>query len=217
MHAGWQFAPTYHEYVLYSNGSQDAPQAYKMRTLMSMEQAGQGPGMEVARNFMSASWQPTLSYMEPEGAIEVLRRSNEVPHTTATAERQQESIPAASSNVCTVAMSMFGQIVTNLVDNRASGSRIKIALNGSKSNKSFSDDDFNPRASLSSLDAQGAALLQHDPLTASYLRWGKSFEGSPQRLDSHHESSSEDEATELTKLTDRRVSEHGPLMDTIDR
>ncbi|KAG0571221.1 hypothetical protein KC19_6G220800 [Ceratodon purpureus] len=207
-----QFAPTYHEYVLYSDGSQEAPQRYRVRTFVPTEQVEQGHELKVVRNSMSTPCQPALKYIEPGGAA-AATTSNEVPRTTPA----PADISAAASDVRTAPLPTFGQIVTSFADNRASQSHAKPPLGASASKKSFFDNDFNPRASLPGPDARRAALLQHDFPAAPYRQWGKSFEGAPRRSDARRESSSEDEViTELTKLTDRRASEHGPLMDTID-
>lgn len=162
MRAGLQFAPTYHEYVLYSDGSQDAP-----------VQAGQGLEMVKRSSIVSLT----------EAAAATWTRK-EPPHVTSAAATQHEARLAAAA--------------ASGANSRASGSRARPPVRASDGDiTSFADTDFNPRA-------------------APYRQWGKSFEGAPRGSDTRRDSSCDNDATELTKLTDRRASEHGPLLDTID-
>jgi len=218
--AGVQFAPTYHEYVLYSDGSQEAPQRYRVRTFVPTG----GPGQE--RHSLSSR---PLRLAEPgaAGAGAGAWPAMEVGSPDRLPSIQPATAPRPS-------LTTVGQLVAGLADPRhASASEwsqhLKPPLRGAPASPtalgpnflSFSDktnNDFNPRA------LPNPAALPPDPGSSPaalrFRPWGsRSFEpGSRVGVDSRRESSNsgDDEVTELTKLTDRRASEHGPLMDTID-
>lgn len=143
-----------------------------------------------------------LSFGEPEGA-----KTNIV----GVLDTERQSIPAGDRSPPT-----YSQMLADVADDyRASGSTTK----PSSGSNSFSDNDFNPRGGIiPRLDSRGAALPDHNiPAAGSgknLFRHSSTWDS--QAMDSRRESAVEEEITELTKLTERRASEHGPLVDTID-
>lgn len=206
--------------MLYSDGSQDAPQRYRVRTFVPTSSNAQAHELQLVRHSLSS--QP-LRLLESgaEAAGAGARAAIEVE----SPDRHPGSIQAAGARP---SLTTVSQPVVGLADPRQhatsewsrqkppklGGAQAAPPL-GHKSSFSDNNNDFNPRAVPAAPDpsTSGAALR--------FRAWGKSsFEagaGSRRGAGIRRESTAgDDEATELTKLTDRRASEHGPLMDTID-
>ena len=209
--AGVQFAPTYHEYVLYSDGSQEAPQRCRVRTSV----ATGGPGQELQQVVRPSSLvEPGAAATGAGARVRPSAMEEEPPN-------RLEPATAPRPSLTTV-----GQLVPGLVEplhNSAADSEWSQplkppTLRGTalgphflSSSYTTNGNDFNPRA-LPDPGSSATALCFRPP-------WShRSFESGSRVGESRRESgiSGDDEVTELTKLTDRRASEHGPLMDTID-
>jgi len=218
--AGAQFAPTYHEYVLYSDGSQEAPQRYRVRTF----EATGGPGQELQQVVRPSS------LVEPGAGVRVWPSAMKAEPTNrlkpATALRP--SLTTVSQLVAGLAEPVHGSAADSEWSQPLKPPTLRATARSStalgphvlSSSDTMNSNDFNPRA----LPDPDPAAHPADPgssATALCFRppWGhRSFEsGSRVGVESRRESgTSGDDVTELTKLTNRRASEHGPLMDTID-
>lgn len=214
--ARWlQFAPTYHEYVLYSDGSQEAPQRYRVRTFVPT-----GQEMETLRN-SKISFTTKLDESGSESGSPM-------------GEPQKPNIDDLIENPPLYEHHFTQPYDRSPLDARRGG----IASTKPPLPRRSMDIDFNPRA-LYTPEARRGGFLQSEgandgvenlDTTKDARRisqgqgqgnnqwtFGNSNQTLPnlQRHDSRRFSSGE-EANELTKLTDRRASEHGALMDTID-
>lgn len=223
-----QFAPTYHEYVLYSNGSQEAPQRNQMRTLVPKGACGEEEMHHmVEQEHLGFSLIHKHHHQQQPlvGAIARARPSMEVGRgrvTTVGRLVAEIALPREGGHPMACNAGGSQHLKPTLLSSSSSGfattttpaTTTTLVQQPSVSNISnnITTNDFNPRAAPCTFQQwQGGSLLdasnaRHQPGTNSHVV----------EIRRESNSSVDDEATELTKLTDRRASEHGSLMDTID-
>lgn len=185
----WQFAPTYHNYVLYSDGSQEAPTQYRARTFVKT-----GEEMENFRNNKNAGQTSTKLDESPfSSGISSADGSPPIGNTSKSGKKSSE--PMETSLLLNTGVFANSYDLSPLDVRPAEPSKPGRPPLPEASPIII---EFNPRQSPTVEDHQQKRNVNTSG------------------LDSRRRSSSGEDAFEETRLTDRRRSSHGVLMDEID-
>ncbi|CAM6124832.1 unnamed protein product [Calypogeia fissa] len=185
-----QFAPTYHNYVLYSDGSQEAPTQYRARTFVKT-----GEEMETFRNNKSPGQTST--------------KLDEAAYSSGISSSEGGSPPVGNSSK--TGKKPSESMETSLLSNTSAFA----------SGYDLSPLDVRPaeppKSGRPPLPEASPIIIEFNPRQISAIddHQQKRNVGAS-GLDSRRRSSTGEEAFEETRLTERRRSSHGNLMDEID-
>ncbi|BBN02809.1 organic solute transporter subunit alpha [Marchantia polymorpha subsp. ruderalis] len=194
-----QFAPTYHNYVLYSDGSQEAPTKYRARTFIKT-----GQEMETLRINKNMGQSSKLD----EGAYSSGLSSSEGGSPVKAEVINKSSAKGGETFKSSLLTEDEFSLAYDMSPLDAPSGHSKAAQSG-------------PSASVGNFDPRNQIVMDFDPRKQSSIAEevqqrqrppGQNSSG----LDSRRRSSTGEDAFEETRLTDRRKSSHGVLMEEID-
>ncbi|KAL3696485.1 hypothetical protein R1sor_010561 [Riccia sorocarpa] len=189
-----QFAPTYHNYVLYSDGSQEAPTKYRARTFVKT-----GQEMETLRN--NKNMGQTSKNAEGSYSSGLSPSDGDSP-LNGEAVQKDRIRTGESFNSALLNEDQFAHAYDMAPLNRPS------VLS--------KDAQYCPPAAFDNFDPRNRDVMDFDPRKVTTKADENQQRQKSSGLDSRRRSSTGEDAYEETRFTDRRRSSHGVLMEEIE-